>query len=397
MINPSATGWIEKFFIKRLYKVTDIPTLSVFYQDVRNSGFIFGHVISGNNDVILGNKGWTKDEITKVTLLNALYHIFQISTGKVHSAEFIEKVVAFYDQISPQGFSLLNKVFVPSKESRLENHIDERAKTNHDIVSKNFSHLLTNALLFIDVIAFQRYLSSEQLPEKYLRKIEESIINLISLAVKVKTVKSTHDKLLIKLFESSVRYSKFSDAKIQNLDDLKLEYFNSELEKLYILDLVAMTLWTDEKLENEESYFFYKLAERLHISDGDAAKSMDFTTKFISQHKKEIAYLNHSSAAKNLYDNIAQNIIVLITRNKKRLLKEISHNGELMALLVHSTHRDLDNKEKKKVKSQLLEICKTIPSLTIFLLPGGSLLLPILIKFIPKMLPSTFNENYERE
>jgi hypothetical protein len=77
------------------------------------------------------------------------------------------------------------------------------------------------------------------------------------------------------------------------------------------------------------------------------------------------------------------------------LMKELSQSGELMVLLAHSTHRDLDEKEKKKVKKQLLDICKTIPSLTIFLLPGGSLLLPILIKFIPKLLPSAFNENLE--
>jgi hypothetical protein len=66
-----------------------------------------------------------------------------------------------------------------------------------------------------------------------------------------------------------------------------------------------------------------------------------------------------------------------------------------MLLLAYSTRRDLDEKEKKKVKKQLLEICKTIPSLTIFLLPGGSLLLPILIKFIPTLLPSAFNENLD--
>jgi len=68
-----------------------------------------------------------------------------------------------------------------------------------------------------------------------------------------------------------------------------------------------------------------------------------------------------------------------------------------MLLLEHSTHRDLDEKEKKKVKKQLLDICKTVPSLTIFLLPGGSLLLPILIKFIPTLLPSSFNENLNHE
>jgi hypothetical protein len=79
------------------------------------------------------------------------------------------------------------------------------------------------------------------------------------------------------------------------------------------------------------------------------------------------------------------------------LVKELSESKELMILLAKSTTRDLDEKEKKKVKKQLLDICKTIPSLTIFLLPGGSLLLPILIKFIPKMLPSAFNENLEKD
>jgi hypothetical protein len=77
------------------------------------------------------------------------------------------------------------------------------------------------------------------------------------------------------------------------------------------------------------------------------------------------------------------------------LLKEISQSKELMQLLAKSTHKDLDKEEKKKMKRQLLDVCKSIPSLTIFLLPGGGLLLPLLIKFIPTMLPSAFNENKE--
>jgi len=64
-----------------------------------------------------------------------------------------------------------------------------------------------------------------------------------------------------------------------------------------------------------------------------------------------------------------------------------------MVLLGQSTLRDLSKEEKKQVKKQLLDICKTIPSLTIFILPGGSLLLPLLVKFIPQLLPSAFNEN----
>jgi hypothetical protein len=92
---------------------------------------------------------------------------------------------------------------------------------------------------------------------------------------------------------------------------------------------------------------------------------------------------------------MTHSVVKLIIRNKNRLIKEIVQSKELMVLLAYSTTRDLDAKEKKKVKKQLLDICKTIPSLTIFLLPGGSLLLPILIKFIPTMLPSAFNENLD--
>lgn len=77
------------------------------------------------------------------------------------------------------------------------------------------------------------------------------------------------------------------------------------------------------------------------------------------------------------------------------MAKEISESKELMVLLAYSTQRDLDKDEKKKVKKQLLDICKSVPSLTIFMIPGGSLLLPLLVKFIPQLLPSSFNENLE--
>ena len=81
--------------------------------------------------------------------------------------------------------------------------------------------------------------------------------------------------------------------------------------------------------------------------------------------------------------------------NKNILTKELKNNKELVYLLAKSTHKNLDEKERKHIKKQLIELCKTIPSLTIFALPGGSLLLPILIKLIPQILPSAFNENLE--
>jgi hypothetical protein len=399
MINPSASGWIDKFFIEqKISEKTVSKTTDTFYQKVRETGFIYGHIITFDTVNTIETKGWFKEEISKVALLNTLYGIFCLTNDEISSENFIKQTVAFYNQMNPQGFSLFKKILPKNSLSlTLEKIIDERVQTNDSIISKNFSHLVTNALLFIDVLAFRQYLIHGEIPEKYLKKIEETIVNIVTLALKIKSKKSQYDDLLIKLFEASIRYSKFSRISVQSLETLQLDYFTNELEQYYLIDIAGMALWSDGKIENNEAYFLHSLAETVSVSDYFVKQSIDSTDAFITKHKKEIPYFNYSNPVKHFYDQTTQNVVTLISRNKNRLIKEIVQSKELMVLLAYSTRRDLDEKEKKKVKKQLLEICKTIPSLTIFLLPGGSLLLPILIKFIPTLLPSAFNENLDNE
>lgn len=399
MINPSAPGWIDKFFIKQKKLERAVPgTTDLFYDKIRKTGFIYGHIISFETNIPIDTENWFKEEISKVALLNSLHDIYCLVNKDCSPEDFVLQAVAFYNQMNPQGFNLFKKILPKYSPSlNLEKIIDERVQTNESIVSKNFSHLVTNALLFIDVLAFHQYLIHGEIPEKYLKKIEETIVNIVTLALKTKSNKSQYDDLLIKLFEASIRYSKFSKVPPQNLENLQLNYLSSDLERYYLIDLAGMALWSDGVIENNEAYFLHKLGENLSVPDDFVTQSIRETTEFITTHKKEIPYFNYSNPVKHFYDQTTQSVEVLISRNKKRLFKEISESKELMVLLATSTQRDLDEKEKRKVKKQLLDVCKTIPSLTIFLLPGGSLLLPILIKFIPKMLPSAFNENLDIE
>lgn len=399
MINPSASGWIDKFFITQDFQKQHVfLDTDSFYKKTRATGFIYGHIISFETPAFIDTKGWVQNEIPKVSLLNTLYGIYGLLTQDVAPNNFIKKTLDFYDDMHPQGFNLFKKVLPNGAPSlNLEKIIDTRVQTNVDIINKNFSHIVTNALLFIDVLAFRQYLLNGKIPEKYLKKIEEAVISVVTLALKIKTNKSNYDDLLIKLFEASVRYSKFSKISVQNLDELNLEYFESDLEKYYLIDMAGMAIWSDGEIENEEIYFLHKLAENLKISADFVTESIKNTDTFINKYKKQIPYFNYSNPVKHFYDQTTQSVITLISRNKNRLLKEIIESKELMLLLAYSTRRDLSEKEKKKVKKQLLDICKTIPSLTIFLLPGGSLLLPILIKFIPTLLPSAFNENLDDE
>ncbi len=396
MINPSASGWIDKFFI-RLYGSATSHNTDTLYSDARNSGIIYGYVTDVKSLDEKYTKGWTPEEKTKVALLENLYlHFIANSADGNDYKLFIKTATAFYKSIIPDNFALLKKVLPASSLSlQLEGMIDERVQTNETIISRSFSHIITNALLYMDVLAFRAYLKHEAAPEKYLRKMETAVISIALQALNSKPEKSVYDDLLIKLFASSLRYTKLNPSKLLALSAPEVEEFDDEIEKNYLLDIAAMSIWSDGVTEKKEIDFFFNLATRLDIDNSTATESIASFDVFIRLNKKNISYFKYSNPVKHFYDNATQNVVLLIKRNKNRLVKELSNNKDLVLLLTHSTHRSLNDKEKKKVKKQLLEICKTVPSLTIFLLPGGSLLLPLLIKFIPQLLPSMFNENLD--
>jgi hypothetical protein len=83
----------------------------------------------------------------------------------------------------------------------------------------------------------------------------------------------------------------------------------------------------------------------------------------------------------------------LLHKNKLRLHQELSQSKEAVYLIKKSMHANLSEEEKLKIRIQLLDICKAIPAFAVFMVPGCALLLPLLIKLIPDILPSAFQEN----
>ena len=148
MINPSANGWIEKFFQEQ----SEPKTLSInsieLYKNIRKSGLIYGYSIGINSSLQIKIDQLKSDEVFKLTLLSTLYNVFCFSTKNTESTVFITKLNSFYHLISPKGFSLLNKISPPTPNDELETFLNSRIQTNKDSISKSFSHIVTNALLF---------------------------------------------------------------------------------------------------------------------------------------------------------------------------------------------------------------------------------------------------------
>ena len=74
MINPSANGWIDKYFLEQnsLFNSTFMNSLS-FYQNIRKTGFIYGHIITISSEPDLTIMNWNTEEISKVALLTTLF------------------------------------------------------------------------------------------------------------------------------------------------------------------------------------------------------------------------------------------------------------------------------------------------------------------------------------
>jgi len=76
----------------------------------------------------------------------------------------------------------------------------------------------------------------------------------------------------------------------------------------------------------------------------------------------------------------------LIGKNKAFILEEVLAIKGLMQLLMkqRNTGQQWTDEEIKEIKKNLRNISKIVPVLLIFLLPGGSLLLPLLAEILDR-------------
>ena len=76
----------------------------------------------------------------------------------------------------------------------------------------------------------------------------------------------------------------------------------------------------------------------------------------------------------------------LILVNKEAILMEVLAVKGLMQLLmkIRNTDDKWTREEKKEIKRHLKNIAKIIPAVVIFILPGGSFLLPVLAEVLDR-------------
>lgn len=391
-MNPSATGWINKFGEIIRDNTITYESFSDIYRELKKTGFVYGINIKVPR-YIEAEHSLSEDEKAKINLLVALYQTYALETKTVDFQIFLEKIFQFYKDLNIGEISFFNKLLTGNKTSaQLEKLINSRVYLADNIISRTFNSIITNSLLFIDVLTFRRYLQEPKGIRKHAQNIECIGINITYHALNSKE-KNKNDERLAQLFESSLT---FIDAEKDQFDGSYRERLLNNFsiwENQYFLDMACLTVWGDQSLEHHESEFIFGIGTDLGFEQKEITRSLEEITAFFNKNAAIIPFLKDQNLAIQFYDSMSKIVNKLILRNSKRLQKELLESKELVTLISKATIQDLSTEEKKKVQNQLIDIFKTIPSLAIFMLPGGAVLLPIFIKLIPKLLPSSFDEN----
>ena len=391
-MNPSASGWINKLGHLLQNNTDGFNDFDQLYLNLKENGFVYGvhlHIPSFVNS----EHRLTDDEVAKINLFMALFYVFKLYHGSTDLKQFVKVVLDYYQHLEINEISFFEKIIAGTdNESKLERLIDSRIKLGENLIDRTFGNSITNSLLFIDVLTFKKFLEGETSILGHARILEYSAINIALHAKKTKE-SDAHEAKLVQLLASSLTYVDIEPDKYDRSYHKIIGNQLSNEEKQYLLDLTCMAVWKDQAIEPHELDFVKTIGTDLDKTQDEVEISFKQAKEFFEKNYKRISFLHDKSLAVQYYDSMSKTIGKLIQRNNKRLQKELAESKELIALISKSTVKELTNEEKKKMRSQLIDIFKSIPSLAIFMLPGGAILLPIFIKLIPTLLPSAFDDN----
>lgn len=267
-----------------------------------------------------------------------------------------------------------------------------------------------NSFLFLDLytcLLWQRRILTEmEASQAALEELEtqqlawrESLIKLLIAASQSDNVTQSSEKNYIANFltssglpESTQRQLKKlmkSQPDIKDLDVGEMPW----IVRRYCLELILMTIMSDRVVTEEEHAFVVAISDKLGLWQEEAHQSLVVLELFLIHHGKKLDHVTTAPDRLSLHKRIQERTAHLVRKNLDRLVNEIRETRELYSLLMKATRSPLTDEEKAKVREQLSDILKTIPALAVLALPGGSIILPVLIKLLPfNLLPSSFED-----
>ena len=173
----------------------------------------------------------------------------------------------------------------------------------------------------------------------------------------------------------------------------------SKRTRTFLLEQVVLGALADGWRSPKERQFLRKLAHTLDIPEDELARIEADLAEFYAAQPDFVDRFRVQDRLADLREQLLGTVDEIVERNWSVLVYEARQGRELtQALTVLARGGKLDHEQRRRLREQLLDLAKTIPSLALFAAPGGLLLTMALAKVLPQsFLPSILSEQRRSE
>ena len=413
MLSPGSKGWINKYF--DLVENGKISLKKQRPDGMRKDDFL--HLTFGKSGIIFGfpvelifaqklnDENWTQEEKLKLLLFESHLLIYK----KKHKGEainkqnFVHSLVEFYRFHNGRVMSKIFNLFKKETEvEMLENILAKRVEIKISILeNKWWVNSLSNAFTYLDVLLYNDFKNNRNSDAfTNYSSFAQNALTAITLSAYSDGVIEDREKSMFNLFLASAsldeeqrEIAKKQFKKGADFSDLSADIEGHWLLKRFLLSVATLTIFSNHEIIDDEVKFFKDLAKKLSISEIEMEETFGMIENFLLKSRESAVFLSDNSTYEKVFSSYSKRWSKVLMRNKDKLAVELKQSGQLILLVKKSATQELSKEEKKMVKEQFKDIVKSVPALAIFMLPGGAVLLPLILKIIPDLVPSAFKEN----
>lgn len=413
MLQPGSKGWISKYFslvekdqvILRVKRPKNAENDSYIHANLGRTGIVFGYPSRLLFAKHLDDSKWTIEEKLKVLLFEAHLFVYQYQNPgiPIDNQRFIDTLLEFYGTYNVNTITnLFTFILKESREDKIDSILSERVDIKLNLLENKFwVNYLNNVFIYLDVVLFNDFLKHRKKSTFYnYDEMAMNALNAITMASYSDGTIEQSERLMFTVFLASANLPdvqrNIAEDRFKSGGDYRFftKHLHSDwLMKRFVFDLSVFVVFANHEAVDVEKKYLKELCHFLSFSDKELNEAMVLTQQFMITNQDKIPFLQTSSSVEKVYSSLSKRWIKILGRNKDKLTAELKQSKELIYLIRKSATTDLTKEEKERVKTQFLDIVKSMPSLAIFMLPGGAFLLPIVLKVIPDLIPSAFRDN----
>lgn len=414
MLSPSSKGWIKKYFsLEKEGEITFAIKDRIQQQSaekiIRNigvyTGLTYGNCIRMLYPKKIDTSLWTDIEVQKIAFFESLLEVYRtVNPYFFDLDDFVKKLLEFYGPDNVRNASFLGMKWTKNldeQEIQLEHIINQRLnflQQRFDFTWWKYS--LSNTFVYLEVLLFYYFFKGDNDSIQNLTVYEEGALSVMSGVCKYDGNISSPDKTILNIYIASSRLDK--DVRkdfVRVLFDVNQKANSNAFTaypiniRLLYLDLMVLIANSSHQEEQECRSYILEQALILGLSEEAVESAESNIQSYLIDAENKIGVFSNKNSYEKMFDSFGNRWRKILLRNKDKIVVELAESKDLIALVSKSTTQELTPEEKIRVKVQFRDIIRSVPALGIFMLPGGAILLPLILKIIPDLIPSAFRDN----